>query len=286
MDWWSSKTDLENDVFNFERYLDMSDLAADEILRTVRLEDSGNVTYPIIFGDGSPSTMFSNRQWNKYEGDGNSTDNMLLTPKFMHHIQPNAKLIVMLRDPAYMTFSSYKYFHRDVGDMSVEHFHGCVMLSIEEMIKCEEEYSRTYCTLKSCRSFNFAKEHRKCVIVLRSLQLGRYYVFLEKWLKYYNIDHFFIVRMSDYTRNQGTVVNDLWKWLGVRVFLRRELFFLSSDKVMNSGPRDIGSMLPETEKLLRKYFHDSNLELSLLLNDRTFTFPKNVQTLDSNKSGQ
>ena len=63
--WWSSLNPLtNNEVFNFERYMDIADLAVDRILDDVRINpDTGQTEYPVIFGDGTPSTMFRNTQW-------------------------------------------------------------------------------------------------------------------------------------------------------------------------------------------------------------------------------
>ena len=68
--WWSNEPLTKNEVFNFERYMDIADLAVDRILEDVRVNPvTGQAEYPVIFGDGTPSTMFRNAQWvrkNKY----------------------------------------------------------------------------------------------------------------------------------------------------------------------------------------------------------------------------
>ena len=62
--WWSGDPMTTNEVFNFERYLDVGDLAVDRILDDVRVNSvTGQTEYPVIFGDGTPATMFRNLQW-------------------------------------------------------------------------------------------------------------------------------------------------------------------------------------------------------------------------------
>ena len=152
--WWSHHSSRANDIFSYERYLDMNDIAAETILSVSRIDESGTISNPIIFGDGSPNTMFWNNRWKDYGKIRNATDtdNMLLTPKFMHHLQPEAKLIVILRDPVTFTFSTYAYFSS--ASISSEHFHKCVLISIQMMTQCEQEFSHSYCTLLSYKDFN------------------------------------------------------------------------------------------------------------------------------------
>ena len=64
INWWSYSPLSNNEVFNFEIYLDIADLAVDRILDDVRVNQvTGQTEYPVIFGDGTPSTMFRNSQW-------------------------------------------------------------------------------------------------------------------------------------------------------------------------------------------------------------------------------
>ena len=57
----------------------------------------------------------------------------------MSHVQPDVKLIVILRDPVQMTFSSYKFFRMAESPPDVEEFHECVVHSIEV---CVIQYTR------------------------------------------------------------------------------------------------------------------------------------------------
>ena len=57
----------------------------------------------------------------------------------MSHVQPDVKLIVILRDPVQMTYSTYKFFRMPGSLPGVEEFHECVVNSIEV---CVIEYTR------------------------------------------------------------------------------------------------------------------------------------------------
>ena len=64
INWWSNNPLSENDIFNLERYMDIADLAVDRILEDFQVDPvTGLLEHPVIFGDGTPSTMFRNYQW-------------------------------------------------------------------------------------------------------------------------------------------------------------------------------------------------------------------------------
>ena len=81
VDWWSGAAISNNDIYNYERYLDIADIAVDSVLWNVRLvaERGDDVIHPAIFGDGSPSTIFSNNQWGEY------TSNLGTDPNAITH---------------------------------------------------------------------------------------------------------------------------------------------------------------------------------------------------------
>ena len=134
---------------------------------------SGEIRHPVIFGDGTPGIIFSNNHWKRYVHT--DEEETVLTPKFLSHIQPSAKIIAILRNPATMTFSSYRFFDTHVPHdvMSVEHFHTCVVESIESLRTCAEYHpSENYCIFVNYHHLNITDE---CMLVARSLQRGHYH---------------------------------------------------------------------------------------------------------------
>ena len=62
--WWSNTPLSSNDIYDFERYLDIADIAVSQLINDKRMNYVTNTTYfPMIFGDATPSTMFNNIQW-------------------------------------------------------------------------------------------------------------------------------------------------------------------------------------------------------------------------------
>ena len=65
--WWDSPQRYKNEIYDFERYLDLADIGADHVLRNLRMCRRNNTIYhPVIFGEGTPSTMFKNTRWERF----------------------------------------------------------------------------------------------------------------------------------------------------------------------------------------------------------------------------
>ena len=44
----------------------MADIGADKVIRSAQFDWTGKVIYPVIFGDGTPATMFNNGRWERF----------------------------------------------------------------------------------------------------------------------------------------------------------------------------------------------------------------------------
>ena len=253
-----------------------------QILETMRYNLTAQQFYhPFIFGDGTPSDIFVNSAWVEYtieelqavteRGDNDDDVTYMWTPKYISHLQPNAKFLVIIRNPVSMTYSAYKFFARSDAELSVEHFHMCVVKSIEAYRDCEERHSASFCSYTEPRGFNFEEDLVFCHIVLKSIQYGRYFSYIMDWLKYFPLDQFYIVQMERYSHHQKTTIEDIWNFLEVEPLESTKARHLGhSAERVNSASISIGSMLVKTEKLLREYFAPHNIRLAKLLNDPVY----------------
>ncbi|KAG8445601.1 hypothetical protein GDO86_010398 [Hymenochirus boettgeri] len=140
--WWTRKRvgilrqkETPKSRFPLENYLDLFDLAAQEIqgLHSEMKKEDGNIDSPII-GEASASTMWDNDAWIYIYDNVTNTEPPHLTLDFIHVLQPNAKFIVMLRDPVERLYSDYLYF--SIANKSVEDFHDKVNDSVQMFESC------------------------------------------------------------------------------------------------------------------------------------------------------
>ena len=126
---------------------------------------TSEIHHPVIVGDGSPSTMFSTNHWMDSQEDGE----ILHTPKYLSHVYPSAKILAIFRNPVAMTFSSYKYFSKNLPEISVSHFHMCVVAAINAFQGCVANHNEDYCILSTL------SVDKTCRYTARSLQVGQFH---------------------------------------------------------------------------------------------------------------
>ncbi|XP_048647318.1 carbohydrate sulfotransferase 15 isoform X2 [Marmota marmota marmota] len=150
--WWTRKRfgivrlrDGLRDRYPVEDYLDLFDLAAHQIHQGLQ---AGSAREPsemnkIIIGEASASTMWDNNAWTFFYDNSTDGEPPFLTQDFIHAFQPQAKLIVMLRDPVERLYSDYLYFAS--SNKSADDFHEKVTEALQLFENCMLDYSLRAC---------------------------------------------------------------------------------------------------------------------------------------------
>lgn len=110
-------------------------------------------------------------------------------PRRMHSVLPEAKLIVLLRDPVDRAYSHYRHYRR-VGRED---------LSFEEALRREEERTRPDLD----RMLRDETHPGRSFITHSYLQRGRYAEQLEAWNAYFSPEQLFLVLTEDLARDPG-----------------------------------------------------------------------------------
>ncbi|KAI2654287.1 Carbohydrate sulfotransferase 15 [Labeo rohita] len=134
--WWTRKRfgiiRLSNGFHNpypLNDYLDLFDQAANQIQDHLTSNSSkSHKKVDIIIGEASASTMWDNNAWVYFYDNGTEVEPPFLVQDFIHAVQPDARFIVMLRDPVERLYSDYLYF--GMANKSVEDFHERVRLQV------------------------------------------------------------------------------------------------------------------------------------------------------------
>ncbi|XP_029525171.1 carbohydrate sulfotransferase 15-like isoform X1 [Oncorhynchus nerka] len=218
--WWTRKRfgiihlkDGLLERFPVEDYLDLFELAAYHIQEGILGNTSVDHSQQhIITGEASASTMWDNQAWSylyNYRADGEPP---FLAQDFIHAVQPNAKIIVMLRDPVERLYSDYLYFN--MANKSVEDFDLRVSESLQLFEACLAENS-----VRSC-VYNTSLSNAMTV----RLNLGLYSVFLLDWLTVFHRDQILVLQLEDYAANLRLTIRKVFDFLnGLYLSRRRQL---------------------------------------------------------------
>nr|XP_056706161.1 carbohydrate sulfotransferase 15 [Euleptes europaea] len=273
--WWTRKRfgiirlrDGFHDRYPVEDYLDLFDLAAHQIQSVLQgdaAKDYSNKMNNIIIGEASASTMWDNNAWIFFYDNSTDGEPPFLIQDFIHAFQPNAKLIVMLRDPVERLYSDYLYFAS--ANKSIEDFHEKVTESLQLFENCLVDYSLRACVYNN--TLNNAMPVR--------LQVGLYVVFLLDWLTVFNKDQLLVLRLEDHASNVKYTMHMVFRFLDLGALSEKEEALITKSPASNTRrpeDRNLGPMLPLTKEILEDFYRPFNAKLAQVLCDEAFLWKK------------
>nr|XP_054769288.1 LOW QUALITY PROTEIN: carbohydrate sulfotransferase 15-like [Lytechinus pictus] len=216
----------------------------------------------LVIGDGSASTFWDNKKWKIWDGEryGGPT---YVTADVIHAAQPDAKLLVILRNPVDRLYSDYLYFNPKLHvNTSVDLFHKEVVAVINRFNKCLKTMSFRGCVY----SISEIQDPR----VYCRLLIGVYSVYVRDWFRAYPRDQLKIMRLEDWHVNCTGILPEIFDFLNLERIWNKQIERFCTERLENGNKaklHSIGEMLPKTRKLLENFYARSNKELSLLLGD-------------------
>ncbi len=161
----------------------------------------------------------------------------------MKEILPDAKLIVILRNPVDHAYSNYH--------MRLEYSQES--LSFEKVIKLEEALcAKGWEQLFKAPDFVMTG-YRPYSYLAR----GFYSDQLENWFRYYGREKFLILATEDFCENRQRTLDQVFDFLGVRPF--------QIENPQDINVRNYRAMDEDTRKFLIEYFKPHNARLYKLL---------------------
>ncbi|XP_060574610.1 carbohydrate sulfotransferase 15-like [Ruditapes philippinarum] len=239
-------------------YLRLFDYAVETDIRRKRNQDG---FHNVIFGDCTPSISWNNRHMILQAKRDNKTVEPLSNAEIIKHLNPNSKIIVILRNPVERVYSEYLFFNG--ADNNPTEFHKRVVNSVSNMSACLQTD-----TLRTCiysRPIN--SSHRKAEMV--RLQVGVYHVFLEDFIKVFGRQQILIIKLENYSYHINQTMNKIFSFLDVgRVAdpeLNKNITTSSPANTRSGGDKLLGDMLPETRRILTEFYRPYNERLTELL---------------------
>ncbi|XP_060607479.1 carbohydrate sulfotransferase 15-like [Ruditapes philippinarum] len=233
---------------NYLRYFDSA------VQKDIVTSKQKNGRYNAIFGDCSCSTLWDN--WNLL--NARMKRNMTLPPStnanVIFDLNPNAKIIIMLRNPTLRAFSDYLYFNKKGG--SARTFHAKVARSIKKHRYCLRKGSLQYCAYL-CRFMEIR------------LFVGMYYIYVEDFFRVFPKEQIKVIKSEDFAMNISETMKEVFKFLEVD-HPKQELWkkIIGQKKINERKEKNKHTeMLPETKEMLSRFYKPYNTELSRLLGD-------------------
>ncbi|XP_060073987.1 uncharacterized protein LOC132553732 [Ylistrum balloti] len=226
----------------------------------------------LVTGHGDPMDIWDFTRWrNISQNNPMAQEPKVTTPYLVHHVNPDIKLIALLREPAERTYSHY--LHLRYGETK-EAFHFHVVKTIKYLRDCEK-----HGRLRAC-------VYRRGFRMVAPLHASLYYLHLTEWLKVFPRKQILLLTTEEYHKDTAGTLRTVFRHLDLDPMSDSDLVRVANrrKKYVSSLKAKLGDMLPQTETLLRKYFKKSIHKLVALLNDTKYlTWIDNNSSRDKTK---
>jgi len=162
-----------------------------------------------------------------------------LAAKRAYRVVPNAKIIVMLRNPVDRAYSHYQ----------MERANKKEELSFEEAIKKEPERIKGEFEEMLNNKNNSGRNYPHRAY----LKSGEYLEQIQRWREFYPQENFTFIKSEEFNKNPSLVYNDILKFLGLPSFELKKY-----EKIRK---REYEKMKQKTRKKLVEYFYPYNKKL-------------------------
>ncbi|KAL3864864.1 hypothetical protein ACJMK2_006514 [Sinanodonta woodiana] len=263
--WWSrgrqGRQVSYSDLIPLENYIDMFDKVAFLIESRSSSQGPSSSPFPVITGEASVSLFWDNSDWYNYPENQHFLEPQYTNPDYIHHLLPDVKLILIVRNPTDRLYSDYLYFTET--NKSAMNFHKAVVKATNLYNNCTRMRSVRECVYD---------EHLAMKSESR-LRLGLYSVYLDDWLRVFERNQILILRLEDYAVNREHTMKNIFKFLKLRDLSSEKMKYILEKPIENQRSiynHQLGNMLPETRKLLDDYFSPFNKHFAELVNDQRF----------------
>ncbi|XP_060557337.1 carbohydrate sulfotransferase 15-like [Ruditapes philippinarum] len=250
------------------KYISLFDKASTELHRLVAPVECKDHPFPFyhgITGEGTVDTVFDNNFWQHVPGNEHCMEPIITNADYAYHINPNMKIIFMVRNPVERLYSDYIYEARYIRyPLSSQLFHEAVIDAIKNHTDC-----RKYTTIRAC-AYNGTIETFKI-----RLRVGMYSVFIKDWLQVFQPENILVVKAEDtFGPKKYRTYRRIFEFLNIRPFTKLEevnIFHRGAVNTRSSREKRIGDMLPETRKLIEQFYEPFNKELVKMFPDIDYT---------------
>lgn len=237
--------------------------------------------------DGSASTVFAS------PNTGVSLEkDVCILPSLLSKVLPDAKYIIIMRNPVERLWSDYWYFcaksrwkvrHNNIVSYHIpskavlsasETFHNHSMVVLDDFQDCLQKHNSEFeCVMRANSEdgiFSACQGAR--------VGVGLYYFHIVKWLSILPSNRFLFLRMEDLIDDAFSVMLKVWEFLDVAPLTKELLDFHIENSVKKNANSWIVSekyrskftMSPVTHRLLASFHQPYNLRLARLLKDDRF----------------
>ena len=226
----------------------------------------------VIMGDGSSNYFTDSVYWMDTPENANFTQPEILIPHLIHHLNPQTKLILILRDPIERLYLAYKYFCSRPSvpctyTPTPEDFHERVKYNTRWLTQCFRTLPRRHCLYDipyrdrtGLPKFYQRGQYGHSV---QQTRVGLYSEYLKDWYSVFPAEQILVVTLEQFSRNQTYVLNKVYRHLELQPLA--DSLSHNHHAPLNVNKKRFLPMLTETRQLLQEFYHPFNKKLAQML---------------------
>ncbi|XP_060593486.1 carbohydrate sulfotransferase 15-like [Ruditapes philippinarum] len=253
-------------------FISLFDSAASCIQRSPSRDVHDSLHYNKITVEASPSTLHMQTKWEMLPGNENISEPRYTNFNYIKHITPNAKIIILFRNPTSRLYSDFLHSTGGkYGNSSATVFHKDVIEIIKAYKNCFNHFSHRSCvynnTLKSIL-------RDKRLDIAESFNAGFYAVFMKDLLSVFGTSQILPILMSDYVTKMKQTLESVFDFLdisSVGSLAMRRILNLKTKNVSTKKRRS-WPMLESTKTILDDFFRPFNEDMAEVMKDKRYLF--------------
>ncbi|CAG2205304.1 CHST15 [Mytilus edulis] len=214
-----------------------------------------------VTGHGDPMDIWYPFDWTLIpQNNPTSEEPVYITPNLIYHLNPNIRLILVIRDPAERLYSHY--LHKNLGiniHPSAKEFHEDVQQAVSTFANCTNSKSLRACLYDTVL-------YKRLRAPISSGFYSTFLMFLRDWLKVFDKNQVMVIRNEDYRHNIAGTLKKVFKFLNLdevgpyvlEKMACRELEYKTNYR---------SPMMNETRSLLETFYYDSQRDMDSLLGE-------------------
>ena len=273
--WWTrtlslSRSNLEYTPIAFMSYAHFFGTISSRL--TLAEPNTRLITY-----DGSQSTLWDS---NFFYSD----QDFCAMPAVISRVLPNAKFIVIMRNPVTRLYSHFMYscklHHGRVKNWPIQVklngtrlFHEQVTKDVAAFNECLKRMSAFECVGSSISQSMGTQESATCGKVHHRLAIGLYAVHIKKWLQFFPQENFLFLKMEDLTKDAHETTSRITNFLDLSPLSEEDVGVndvFGRENTLNDKSHDFQQMEQRTKSLLDDFYRPFNEALAALLNDNRY----------------
>ncbi|KAL8611656.1 hypothetical protein ACOMHN_065134 [Nucella lapillus] len=222
-----------------------------------------------IFGDATPTYLTENTQWSVFEGNEGCSEPRVIPANFIRHIFPDARIVIILRDPVerlYSRFLANVPYVQEFENATASLFHTFTVQAIQTYRECFAKTSVRHCAYNASLFSN---------AVIR-LSEGMYPIFLEDWFRVFPREQILVLQFEEYVQSVKGHLLKVFDHLGLDNLDEYYMLKLTDIPVTRKGRtrEEEGYMMPETASLLADFYSPFMLKLADMLGDDKWLYTR------------